>query len=117
MTREALAAALEDIQDRSLIDIRDDGAIRYQSCIRTQYPDLDMDRLLMAVEDHTACYEDGSEIILWDGVLCEMMGEDTIRPGDVLVATPGCPACGDPDWHASSGECPKDPATWRKDGE
>ena len=28
-----------------------------------------------------------------------------------------CPLCGDPDWHASSGECVKNPATWRKDGE
>ena len=58
---------LDAIIDRSLIDVRVDGTISYQSIIPREYPDVDMGALLQAVEDNIV-EEDGVEDIDWHGV-------------------------------------------------
>ena len=67
-------ADLDAIIDRSLIDVRDDGTINYQSIIPREYPDVDMGALLQAVEDNIV-EEDGVEDIDWHGVKEDYLGK------------------------------------------
>ena len=62
-----------------LIEMREDGAVVYQSRIDHEFPLLDRDRLHLCIEDNILI-NDGVEEIAWDAVAREYANIDSAKP-------------------------------------
>ena len=62
-----------------LIEMREDGAVVYQSTIDHEFPLLDRDRLHLCIEDNILI-NDGVEEIAWDAVAREYANIESAKP-------------------------------------
>ena len=62
-----------------LIEMREDGAVVYQSTIDHEFPLLDKDRLHLCIEDSILIY-DGVEEIAWNEVAREYANIESAKP-------------------------------------